>query len=141
MIPPPKLSKWRRLRRDVIASYRILEVTRVELEDGAGRPRGDAFVLEISDWCNVIAITPDDRIVFVWQYRFGTEELSLEIPGGVIEPKEEAIVAARGELREETGYDADTFETLLVVQPNPAIQNNRCTTFVARGARPAGPAA
>jgi 8-oxo-dGTP pyrophosphatase MutT (NUDIX family) len=138
MIPPPKLARWRRLRREVVGSYRILEVSRVELEDGAGRPRGDAYVLEIPDWVNVIAVTPDRRVVLVWQYRFGTEELSLEIPGGVIEPGEEPIAAAVRELREETGYEAERLEKLLVIEPNPAIQNNRCTTFVAWGARPIG---
>jgi 8-oxo-dGTP pyrophosphatase MutT (NUDIX family) len=140
MIPPPKLSKWRRRRREIVGSYRILEVSRVELEDGAGRSRGDAFVVEVPPWCNVIPVTPDRQLVLVWQYRFGTEELSLEIPGGVVEPDEEPIAAAQRELREETGYEAARLEEILVVEPNPAIQNNRCVTFVAWDARPAGPA-
>ncbi|MGA7120445.1 MAG: NUDIX hydrolase [Polyangiaceae bacterium] len=134
-LPPPTLRPWRRLRCEPLAAYRIFEVCRIELEDAAGRSRGDAFTLRGRDWCNVIAVTPDDRVVLVWQYRFGSDALSLEIPGGVIDPGEAPEQAARRELREETGYEAERFELLLAIEPNPAIQSNRCFTFVARGAR------
>jgi len=76
--------------------------------------------------------------VLVWQYRFGTDALSLEIPGGVIDPGEAPEDAARRELREETGYEAEQLDLLLAIEPNPAIQNNRCFTFLAQGARPTG---
>jgi ADP-ribose diphosphatase len=135
-LPPPALQPWRRLSCAPVAAYRIFEVCRVVLEDAAGRPRGDAFTLCGNDWCNVVALTPDDQIVLVWQYRFGSEALSLEIPGGVIDPGESPEQAARRELREETGYEAERFDLLLAIEPNPAIQSNRCFTFVARDALP-----
>ncbi len=134
-LPPPSLRPWRRVRCESLAAYRIFEVCRIELEDAAGLSRGDAFTLRGPDWCNVIAVTPDNRVVLVWQYRFGSDAMSLEIPGGVIDPGEAPEEAARRELREETGYEAERFELLLAIEPNPAIQNNRCFTFVARGAR------
>jgi ADP-ribose pyrophosphatase len=135
-LAPPKLAPFRQSRREVLATYRVFEIGRIELTDGAGRPRGDAFTLQCRDWCNVVAVTPHDEVVLVWQYRFGTDALSLEIPGGVIDAGETPIEAARRELREETGYEAAALEPLVVVEANPAIQNNRCFTFVARGARP-----
>jgi ADP-ribose pyrophosphatase len=138
IVPLPKLGKWRQLRIDAVGSYRVLDVLRVELEDAAGSARGDAFTVRCRDWCNVVAVTPADEIVLVWQYRFGTDALSLEIPGGVIDAGEDPLEAARRELFEETGYTADAFELLLEVEPNPAIQNNRCFSFLARGARPTG---
>jgi ADP-ribose pyrophosphatase len=136
IVPPPTLRKWRQTRREQVGSFRILDVFRIGLEDGAGRPRGDAFTVRCNDWCNVVAVTPDDHVVLVWQYRFGTDSFSLEIPGGVIDHGEAPEEAARRELCEETGYEAESIEPLLVIEPNPAIQNNRCFTFVARGARP-----
>jgi ADP-ribose pyrophosphatase len=136
VVAPPQLRPWRRVRDEPAGSFRIFEVHRVELEDGRGRDRGDAYTIRGNDWCNVIAITPSDEIVLVWQYRFGTDALSLEIPGGVIDTGEAPEHAALRELREETGYEAERAEALLVVEPNPAIQDNRCYTFVAMGARP-----
>jgi 8-oxo-dGTP pyrophosphatase MutT (NUDIX family) len=135
VVPPPKLAKWRQRRIDAVGSYHVLDVVRVELEDASGQARGAAFTVRCRDWCNVVALTPDDEIVLVWQYRFGTDALSLEIPGGVIDPGEDPLEAAARELFEETGYTAEAFEPLLEVEPNPAIQNNRCFTFLARGAR------
>jgi len=136
VVPPPGIRKWRRLASEPAGSFRVLDVLRVGLEDGSGRARGEAFTVRCNDWCNVVALTPDDRLVLVWQYRFGSDALSLEIPGGVVDRDEAPEQAARRELREETGYEAESFEPLLVVEPNPAIQDNRCFTFVARGARP-----
>ena len=134
-LPPPKLQPWNVTRRHGEGVFRVFDVSRVELEDGRGVSRGEGFVLRCSGWCNVIAVTADNHILFVWQYRFGTEALSLEIPGGVVEPGEPPVDAAMRELREETGYEAQVVDELLTIEPNPAIQNNRCITFVARGAR------
>jgi 8-oxo-dGTP pyrophosphatase MutT (NUDIX family) len=135
VVAPPKLAPWRQLRSETVASYRVIDIVKVALEDGAGKPRGDGFTIRCADWCNVVALTPDERVVFVWQYRFGTDSLSLEIPGGMIDPGESPEQAAVRELREETGYEADSIELLLSTEPNPAVQNNRCFTFLARGAR------
>jgi 8-oxo-dGTP pyrophosphatase MutT (NUDIX family) len=117
-----------------VADHGVFAVDRLSYE---GAPR-DVFVFTCPDWCNVVAETPDGAIVMVWQYRFGTDAISLEVPGGVIDPGEAPAEAARRELREETGYEAESFELLSAVEPNPALQGNRCFTFLARGARPAG---
>jgi len=99
----------------------------------------DFFVLEAPDWVNVIPLTPDRHVVLVEQYRHGIEGPTLEIPGGIIDPHDPSpIAAAVRELREETGYEADALLPLGVVHPNPAIQTNRCYTFLAHGARRVG---
>lgn len=92
----------------------------------------DVFTLACRDWVNVVALTPAQELVLVWQYRFGTDALSLETPGGVIDEGEAPADAARRELLEETGYRASDITLLCEVEPNPAVQGNRCFTFVAR---------
>jgi len=91
-------------------------------------------VLEAPDWVNVVAYTTDQRIVFVQQYRFGTARVTTEIPGGVIDPGERALEAARRELREETGYTSETWRSLGAVEPNPAFLNNLCHHYLAENA-------
>jgi 8-oxo-dGTP pyrophosphatase MutT (NUDIX family) len=135
-VPPPALKKWQPVARERVGSFRIFHVEKTAMKDGEGKPRGDFFTLACPDWCNVVAVTEADEIVLVWQYRFGTDALSLEIPGGVIDEGEAPIESARRELLEETGYASDLpLEPLLVVEPNPANQGNRCYTFLVRGAR------
>ena len=133
---PKVIGKLRGRRAHLVADHGVFKVERL-VYDGTPLPR-DIFVFSCPDWCNVLAETPEGELVFIWQYRFGTDELSLEIPGGVIDPGEEPIAAARRELLEETGYEAESFELVSVVAPNPALQDNRCFTYLARGARPTG---
>lgn len=131
VVPPPTLRKLERLRADEVSDHGVFKVTRLTYAE----MKRDIFVFGCPDWCNVLAVTEDGAVVMVWQYRFGTDAMSLEIPGGVVDPGESAEEAARRELREETGYEADALELLSVVEPNPALQGNRCWTYLARGAR------
>ena len=64
-----------------------------------------------------------------------TGEVTLEIPGGMCDPGESPLEAARRELLEETGHEAQEMVELGWVHPNPAIQTNRCYTYLARDVR------
>ncbi|MBI2391839.1 MAG: NUDIX hydrolase [Deltaproteobacteria bacterium] len=88
------------------------------------------------EWCNVVATTPDDHLIMVRLQRFGIDAPSLEIPGGLIDPGEQPIDAARRELAEESGYSARELVPLTVVHANPAIQPTRLHVFLATGCTP-----
>lgn len=122
--------------------YRIFTTGFVE----AAHPRTGAIkrfsLIECADWVNVIALTGDERVVLLRQFRPGTSRVCLEIPGGMIEPGEDPCAAAARELAEETGYTGTSWELIGKVAPNPAIQNNTLYTVLARGAaltRPPAP--
>jgi 8-oxo-dGTP pyrophosphatase MutT (NUDIX family) len=99
----------------------------------------DFFLLDAVDWVNVVPVTEAGEVVFIELYRHGIEAPSLEIPGGMIDPEDlDPMAAAAREMREETGYEAEQLVPLGVVHPNPAIQGNRCHTFLAENARLVG---
>jgi ADP-ribose pyrophosphatase len=138
VLPPPTIRPWKRLATREISDHRVFRVQSLTMEDAAGTPRRDFTVFACPDWCNVVALTAAEELVLVWQYRFGTDALGLEIPGGVIEEGEAPLAAARRELAEETGYHAAELRELCVVEPNPALQGNRCFTYLAEGVTLAG---
>lgn len=96
-------------------------------------------VIDAPDWVNVVPVTEDGQIVLIRQYRHGIRDVSLEIPGGIIDPHESPEAAAERELHEETGYAARKIRKLGRVSPNPAIEGNHQHMFLAEGCRPAGP--
>lgn len=93
------------------------------------------YVIKCPDWVNVIAVTVEGDLLLVEQYRHGIDDLSLEIPGGVIDAGETPLQAALRELEEETGYTAAHIEPIGGTTANAAIMNNRTHTFLATGCR------
>lgn len=126
------MKPWRRVQTTRLQDCRVFDVDRVSFAPPDGEEPRDFFVVESPDWINIIPLTDDRRVVLVRQYRFGIEDFTLEIPGGMCDPHESPLEAARRELREETGHSAVEIVELGWVHPNPAIQNNRCFSYLAR---------
>jgi 8-oxo-dGTP pyrophosphatase MutT (NUDIX family) len=130
------LAAWRELERETVADSRIFKVERSTAESPVdGRPRVFHRIQSV-DWAQILPITTDRNAVLVRQYRHGTQRVTLEIPGGLVDPGEDPATAALRECLEETGYRARAALPLGVVEPNPAVFANRLHAFYAVDVEP-----
>ena len=90
-----------------------------------------AVILECPDWINIVAVTPERKLVVVKQFRFGVAKTTVEIPAGIIEEGETSQQAAIRELLEETGYTTSNWNYLGWAEANPAFLNNICHHWLA----------
>ncbi len=96
----------------------------------SGKPY-KAYVFEFDSWANVVALTKNNEVVLVKQYRHGVQEVLLELPGGVVDDGENPLEGAKRELMEETGYSAGNIIEVGRIFPNPAIQQNTLYCYLA----------
>ena len=129
------MNKWKTLDKKEISRGKIFRYTEATLQSPDTGDTGKFDILSFANWVNIVAVTGEGKFVMAKQYRCGTDRLTLEIPGGAIDPGEDPLVAAARELEEETGYTAEKFIPLGVVEPNPAFQTNFCHTYLAVNAK------
>ena len=116
--------KWEIIKDKKVYETPIFSLHEKKVLPDAGSDAANFYVLEAPEWINVIALTDENDIVLVEQYRHGVDESTLEIPGGMVDAGEEPIEAAKRELLEETGFEAGRWETLGKASSNPAILSN-----------------
>ena len=129
---------WQRHRVEEGPDLHVLQVRFDWLRHPKSQKEMKRLVLETNDWVNVVAVTPQNEIVVVRQYRFGVEKITTEIPGGMVDHGEDSHAAALRELKEETGYTSDEWLYLGSVEPNPALFNNACHMWHAKNATKTG---
>lgn len=125
---------WKVLSSKYVCKRPWLTVRR----ERAALPNGtivpEYYVLEYPDWVNVIAITADDKFVFVRQYRHGLGRTLMELCSGVCDPEDAGpLAAAQRELMEETGYGGGDWQQTMIISANPGSQNNLTHCFIATG--------
>ncbi|HEX8376955.1 MAG TPA: NUDIX hydrolase [Pedobacter sp.] len=126
---------WEKLSSKYLVKeqWATLRVDTCRLPDG--QLIDDYYVLEYPGWVNAIALTEDDKVILIRQYRHGAEKVMLELPGGCIDPGETPEEAMKRELLEETGYEFDSIEPLGEVYANPSTSGNVTSSFLATGGK------
>jgi ADP-ribose pyrophosphatase len=122
---------WRK-RAETVVYDRFRRVVSRTFELPAG-DAADFEVLEQPDNAAVLALTVANEVVLVEEFRPGPEAVLLELPGGVVEPGQAPIDAARMELLEETGYVGDVTHVGTLLKD--AYATSAKHVFVARQCR------
>ncbi len=125
---------WTWISSKILTACRIFTLSQEIYRSPRTGKEHEFYLLDSGDWVNVIPLTPDEEVILVKQFRFGTKDFSLEIPGGMVDGEESPAQAVGRELLEETGYAGDQPILLGMVHPNPAIHTNRCYTYLVRNA-------
>jgi len=125
------IKPWKKVGSKPVGDFRIFKMR----ADTAVNPRTgeehDFYVIDSVNWVNIIAVTSDQKLVMVEQYRHGSNTVELEIPGGMMDPHEnDPVVTAVRELREETGYEGESARELGKIWSNPAIFSNTTYTVL-----------
>ena len=130
------IKPWKKVGSKPVGDFRIFKIR----SDACINPRTgkehDFYILDSVNWVNVVAVTPDQQLVMIRQYRHGSETVELEIPGGMMDPHEtDPVATAIRELREETGYEGENARLLGKIWSNPAIMSNRTYTVLIENCR------
>ncbi len=131
--------RWDVLKDTKVYETPIFSLHQVEvLPDKETTPK-PFYVIQAPEWINVMALTESNEVVLVEQYRFGVDESTLEIPGGMVDAGESPLEAAKRELLEETGFSSDNWEFMGKTSANPAIFNNYAHLYIAKNCRKTAP--
>jgi ADP-ribose pyrophosphatase len=127
---------WRQISSRPLGDFRVFSVREERMLSPRTEQERDFFVIDCANWVNVIALTPENEMVLVEQFRHGSRTVELEIPGGIMDPSDPSPEsAACRELVEETGYEGEKPARVGHVFPNPAIMSNHCYTVLVRNCR------
>ena len=125
------IQPWKQTSSTPISDHRIFKIRTDRKTSPRTSKEHDFFVIECTNWVNVVAVTRDGMMVMIEQYRHGSNTVELEIPGGLIDAEDDSpLEGGLRELREETGYEGTRGRIIGEIFPNPAIMNNVCYTVL-----------
>jgi ADP-ribose pyrophosphatase len=116
----------------VDSPFMRLRVDEIVLPDGTIVP--NYYVRESRGFVTVLALTRDEHVVLVRQYRYGSDAIHLELPSGMLHDGEDPRECALRELAEETGYEVERCDLVAEYLPEPVRSAARAYVFVASGA-------
>ena len=127
---------WRLKRSEIVFDHPWYRLRRDWLLLPDGRQIDDYFVSLRPEVVLIFAVTADDEVVMVRQYKHGAAAILLEFPGGTFLPATESSTAAAArELVEETGYSGTNLELLGNAWDDPTRQDNRVHMYLVRDAQ------
>ena len=119
------IQPWKSVGSKELGKYRIFNVLGERRISPRTGNEHEFYVLDTMDWVNVVALTRNRELVLVEQYRHGTQEVELELPGGIMDPEDDSpLITGARELQEETGYTGGPAVLLASAPANPALMNN-----------------
>ena len=127
------LRPWRVQASRLVLVDRWIRVRADDCRTAEGVEVAPFYVLEYPDWVHVVAVSPDQQILLIRQYRHGVAAMSLELPAGGIDAAEDPLTAATRELLEETGCRGKRPRTVHSSPVNPASHSNRVHTVLIEG--------
>ena len=134
------IEDWAILKRERVADYKIFSLLKKQVRSPRTGDIREMHAIEFSDWVLILALTPQQEIVMVRQYRHGTEQVHLELPGGLVDPDDTSPeLSAQRELLEETGFKVSDIRLIGECYPQPAVLSNRCKFYLAENAVKAQP--
>jgi 8-oxo-dGTP pyrophosphatase MutT (NUDIX family) len=129
------LRPWEQLGAEDVVDNRWYRLRQETVQLPSGRVVDDYFVSERADVALVFAVTDENRVILVRQWKQGRRAFLTELPGGVCDPGEDPADTAARELLEETGYACDALDELGRFEPDPTNNTNVIVSFAGRGAR------
>jgi 8-oxo-dGTP pyrophosphatase MutT (NUDIX family) len=136
---PEDPEPWKTLESSYLYNRPWLTMRQDRVRLTNGQIIDDYYVWEFPSWINVLALTPERKVVLIRQYRHGIGRVYYELPAGVHDkPGESLLESAQRELLEETGYGGGRWQFLMELSPNPALQDNLSYSFLAEGVTPMG---
>ena len=135
---------WEPVRVEHIVRDEWIDFRKVRYRYPDGREFGPFYQYSRKSYSVIVPVLPDGRFLCVRQFRQGIGETTTEFPAGGIEAdgseygqvtREDALAAAKRELKEETGYESDVWTHLITIPSNATIADNYAHVFLARNCR------
>jgi len=128
--------KWKILSSEYLFNDLWFKVRKDICESPAGKIIDPYYVYEFPEWATAFALTEDNKVIMVRQYRHPVGEVIIELPGGCVDETDKDLqTAIARELLEETGYSFSSYESLGKISPNPSTNTNWMHMFLARGGK------
>jgi len=128
--------KWKILSSEYLFNDLWFKVRKDICESQSGKIINPYYVYEFPEWATAFALTEDNKVIMVRQYRHPVGEVIIELPGGCVDDTDKDLqTAIARELLEETGYSFSSFESLGKISANPSTNTNWMHMFLAKGGR------